>query len=93
MTDDSKQWIADLIAPAGVIIDGTNPWDIKVNNPKLYDRVRSQGVLGLGESYMDEWWDCANLDQFFYRLLRAKVDERVGLSLPLVWGGYQREPV
>ncbi len=38
----------------------------------------AQGSLGLGESYMDGWWDCEQLDQFFFRVLRARLDREVG---------------
>src|SRR5690606_38584542 len=31
----------------------------------------------LGESYMDGWWDTGDLDGLLYRLLLARLDERV----------------
>lgn len=66
------QWRA-LLAPAGVEIDGANPWDMQVHNSDVYDRIMSQRSLGLGESYMDGWWDCAALDEFFYRILKVDI--------------------
>lgn len=39
-------------------------------------RVLSEGSMGLGESYMDGWWDCAKLDDFFYRILRAGLHDK-----------------
>lgn len=30
--------------------------------------------LGLGEAYMDGWWDCPQLDEFFYRVLNCQVE-------------------
>jgi len=33
------------------------------------------GSLGLGESYMDGWWDSDALDEFFEHLLRSNIDE------------------
>jgi len=58
-----------ILAKAGVEINGDKPWDIRVHNENLYKRVLSQGSLGLGESYMDGWWDCERLDQFFHKIL------------------------
>jgi cyclopropane-fatty-acyl-phospholipid synthase len=29
----------------------------------------AQGVLGLGEAYMDGWWDVKQLDQFICKVL------------------------
>jgi cyclopropane-fatty-acyl-phospholipid synthase len=85
----SEQWVSELLEYVGVTINGTDPWDIKVINPQLYDRVRAQGSLGLGEAYMDGWWECKELDQFFYRILTGKLEERVGLSLPLIIGFFK----
>src|SRR5690606_31617773 len=42
-----------------------------------YARVLGQGSLGLGESYMDEWWDAESLDGFLFHLLAARLDQRV----------------
>ncbi|MDD5569149.1 MAG: cyclopropane fatty acyl phospholipid synthase [Candidatus Pacebacteria bacterium] len=81
--DDLKDWIARLIAPAGIKLDGANPWDIKILDGDLYARVRNQGSLGLGEAYMDNWWECDALDQFFCRLLRSRVEERINITLPM----------
>lgn len=66
-----------LLGLADIKIDGPNPWDLKVNNEKFYKRVVGQGSLGLGESYMDGWWESPSLDQLFDRLLTAKLDEKV----------------
>ena len=86
MPSDSKRWISELIKPAGIVLNGNNPWDIKVINPKLYDRVKAQGSLGLGEAYMDGWFECEAMDQFFRRLLFSRIEERIGLNLPLIVG-------
>ncbi len=86
MPSDSKQWISELIEPAGIVLDGNHPWDIKVINPRLYDRVKTQGSLGLGEAYTDGWWECEAMDQLFFRLLSSRIEERIGLNLPLIMG-------
>ena len=71
MTSESKDkiQIQKLLSLAGITIKGDKPWDIQVHNDRLYRRVLTEGSLGLGESYMDGWWDCARLDEFFYRVL------------------------
>jgi cyclopropane-fatty-acyl-phospholipid synthase len=70
--------IKSLLAAAGVRIDGSDPADIHVHNQRLYSRVLAHGSLGLGESYMDGWWDAASLDGFLFKLLNAHLDERAG---------------
>ena len=72
-----KQQIQTLLVDADVKIDGSRPWDIKVYNEKLYRRVLSQGSLGLGEAYMDGWWDCDELDEFFCKIYSAGLDEKI----------------
>jgi cyclopropane-fatty-acyl-phospholipid synthase len=65
------------LAEADVAIGGTRPQDIQVHDPHFYARVLAQGSLGLGESYMDGWWDASQLDAFLLQLIRAHLDERV----------------
>jgi cyclopropane-fatty-acyl-phospholipid synthase len=68
---------AGLLMLAGVELNGPHDWDIQVHNEALFARVLAKGSLGLGESYMDGWWDCRQLDEFFCRILRAELDSRV----------------
>jgi len=60
-----------------VEINGPNPWDIRVHDERLYARVLREKNLGLGEAYMDGWWDCERIDEFICRVLRAGLDEAV----------------
>jgi cyclopropane-fatty-acyl-phospholipid synthase len=66
-----------LLSIADVEINGTRPWDLQVHNNKFYHRVLASGSLGLGESYMDGWWDCDALDEFFNKVLRANLGPKV----------------
>lgn len=49
--DIIQEWLAD----AGVVIGGSDPWDITVHDERVYARVLREKSLGLGESYMDGW--------------------------------------
>ena len=66
-----------LLSFADVEINGSRAWDIQVHNENLYARLLAGASLALGESYMDGWWDCERLDEFFCRVLRAQLDTRV----------------
>lgn len=66
-----------LLDPADVRLNGERPWDPQIKDTRMLRRVLAQGSLGLGESYMDGDWECAALDEFFARILRARVDEQV----------------
>jgi cyclopropane-fatty-acyl-phospholipid synthase len=67
----------ELLGQADIHINGQRPWDMQVHNPNLFQRLLAKGSLGLGESYMDGWWDCEQLDEFFVRILRAKLHHKV----------------
>ncbi len=85
MSGKSKKIVESLLDQAGIKINGPNPFDIQVHDERLYDRVLSETALGLGESYMDGWWDCEALDEFFTRLLRARLDEKVKGNVKILW--------
>ncbi|MGE8542185.1 MAG: hypothetical protein ACN6NX_12840 [Acinetobacter sp.] len=59
--------VKNLLDQADIVINGDRPHDIKVHHPQLYSRIMQEGSLGLGESYMDGWWDCERLDIFFIK--------------------------
>lgn len=64
-----------LVERIDIHINGNRPWDIAVHNEHFYRRAALHGSLGLGESYMDGWWDVDKLDEFFTRILSAKFDK------------------
>ncbi|MFE8118913.1 cyclopropane fatty acyl phospholipid synthase [Brenneria goodwinii] len=71
------QIVREMLDMADIKINGSRPFDIKVKNPDFFKRVLREGSLGLGESYMDGWWECEKLDMFFHRILRAGLDKKV----------------
>jgi len=84
--------LAELLEPTGVRFNGDQPWDIRVHDPALYDRVLRDGSLGLGESYMAGGWDSDQLDETFNRLLAYDLDERIHgvarLRFAMLWLGH-----
>ena len=66
-----------LLGVAGIEANGPSPWDIRVHNDDLYARVMTMGSLGLGEAYMDGWWDCDDLAGFFFRITRSGLSRKV----------------
>lgn len=82
----AQKWFFDLMKAAGITPNGLEIFDPQILNPSFYSRVRRDGTLGLGESYMDNWWTCARPDEFIRRLLEKKVQERAGVSLPMILG-------
>jgi len=79
----AERKVKELFARADIKINGTRPWDIQVHNPALYSRVLAASSLGLGEAYMDGWWDCKALDQFFFHITRVNLGAHVTPSVKL----------
>lgn len=75
--DDWFRITSELLNRAGIHINGPAPSDIQVKNPHFFKRVLQQGSLGLGESYMDGWWECERLDMFFSKVLRAGLENQL----------------
>ncbi|CAD2217058.1 Mycolic acid cyclopropane synthetase/Methyltransferase domain/Nodulation protein S (NodS)/Methyltransferase small domain containing protein, putative [Angomonas deanei] len=66
-----------ILGLADININGTRPWDMKINNPLIYRRVIQKGTLGLGEGFMEGWWDSNDffaLDQFFSQALTGGIE-------------------
>ncbi len=72
-----RKKIEYLLVGCDVTLNGNAPWDIQVLNDDLYARVLLNGSIGLGEAYMDGWWEAQDLDGLIYRLLAAQLDKRV----------------
>ncbi len=79
-----KEIVRKIFGPSDVQINGTRAWDIQIHNPDFYERVLSGGSLALGESYMDGWWDCEALDQFFERILESRLDKKIRANAKLL---------
>lgn len=62
-----------LLWGKGIKINGNNPWDPQIYNSNFYGRILKYGSLGLGESYMEKWWNCQHLDQLITRILKNGV--------------------
>jgi cyclopropane-fatty-acyl-phospholipid synthase len=76
----AKNSIKALLAKAGIEINGKKDWDIQVHNESLFQRVIAEGSIGLGESYMDGWWNVKRLDEFFHRIFKHKLNEQAEVT-------------
>jgi cyclopropane-fatty-acyl-phospholipid synthase len=76
--------VRQLLGHADIELNGSRPWDLRIHDVRTLQRVLLSGNLGLGESYMDGWWDCDALDQFFDRVMRSGLDTQVGKS-GIIW--------
>ncbi len=79
-----KKTVKDILALAGVEIDGSNPWDITIHNDEFYRKVLTEGDLGIGEAYMDNWWDAGKVDQLIFKIVSARLEEKVRLKYSII---------
>ncbi|MFO7716168.1 cyclopropane fatty acyl phospholipid synthase [Desulfosarcina sp.] len=66
-----------LLKEVGIEIDGPAPWDLQVHDQRWYSHVVRNKNLGLGESYMDGWWDCAQIDETVCRLQLGGLEDKI----------------
>jgi cyclopropane-fatty-acyl-phospholipid synthase len=66
-----SQSIQRILERAGIEINGSCPWDLQVHDERLWRRVLLGGNVGLGDAYMDGWWDCQAIDELVHRVLEV----------------------
>jgi cyclopropane-fatty-acyl-phospholipid synthase len=81
---NAKDVVQDVFQKADIKIDGTRPWDIQIHDERFYSRLLSYGSLGLGESYMEKWWDAERIDLLVEKLLRSHGNQKVTLPVILL---------
>lgn len=74
---DPRSVVHALLEKAQVRVNGSQAGDIQVHDDRFYARILAEGSLGLGESYMEGWWDADHLDEFFFKVDSAELDKAV----------------
>ena len=76
---DSKSTVQKLLSYADIALDGSRAFDPQVHDTSVYRDALWWGSLGLGDAYVAGKWDCDRLDEFFSRVLSAKLEHKVGM--------------
>lgn len=76
--------VESLLSGTEVALNGSHPWDIQVRDDNFFERVLSQGSLGVGEAYIEGQWDCERLDEMLLRVFRSQAEQRLP-SIKLAW--------
>jgi len=71
-----EEFLGNLLAKAGITINGNRAWDVLVRDPRAYARVMRDGTIGFGESFMAGWLDCERVDQMVDRAYRAELTKK-----------------
>jgi len=77
MKNKYQKLTTEVLKLACIEINGTNPWDIQVQDNRFYKRLITEAQLGLGESFMNKWWNVEKLDQLIFRILRTDLQKKV----------------
>jgi cyclopropane-fatty-acyl-phospholipid synthase len=79
-----KAFFGSLLEQADIRINGTRPWDVQVHDNRLYTRALRYGSLGIGEAYMDGWWDVEDLDGAIYRAASTNFQDTFKLDFGVI---------
>ncbi len=70
-SDRYRRQVEKMLGAGDIRLNGDRPWDVQVLNEDIFARVVAEGMLGVGEGYMDGWWTCEQLDEMICRAFRA----------------------
>lgn len=76
-TSEGESIVRELFGFAGIEIGGTAPHDIRVRDPRFYDRVLRDASTGFGEAYMEDWWETDALDVTIDKIMRANLKQKI----------------
>ncbi len=74
---DAEAVVRELFELADIQIGGARPGDVVVHDRRFYERLLRDASIGLGESYMDGWWDADALDVTIEKIMRADLKQKV----------------
>ncbi len=66
----------EVFSAAGILLDGSEPAALRVHNREFYQRFLRDGTLGLGESFMDGWWDCDDIPAMMAKFSKAGLSQK-----------------
>lgn len=82
----TRAQLLEALAEADIRINGDRPWDIRVLDERLFRRVALRGAEGLGDAYVDGWWECERLAMFFERVYSHDIPQLLRWTWPNVRG-------
>ncbi|WP_028387732.1 cyclopropane fatty acyl phospholipid synthase [Legionella fairfieldensis] len=73
----AQNYVQRALSKAEVTLNGSKDHDIQLIDNRAIKRILLDGSLGLGETYMEGWWDCKRLDKLSYQLCTAALEKDV----------------
>ncbi|WP_019530579.1 cyclopropane fatty acyl phospholipid synthase [Dasania marina] len=92
--DSCKIRVEETFLQAGITANASERYAPQIHNQHFYQRLIRDGDRGLGESYMQGWWDCEALDEFIAKLIshrrrNGKGSFRLKDISPYLWAWLQ----
>lgn len=72
-----KTTFKGALESADIRINGDRSWDVQVLDERLYKEVALRGLMGLGDAYVNGWWECKDLDVFFFKAFSANLQKKL----------------
>ena len=76
-----EELVQDKFKLAGIDFKKENSCGLQIHDRRFYEKVLKNGSLGLGESYMDGWWDAEHIDDLMYHVTKSDLQSNAKLSL------------
>ncbi|MDX1387221.1 MAG: cyclopropane fatty acyl phospholipid synthase [bacterium] len=83
--DKYGELVQEMFSVAGVSINGNRSFDIQVKDPRFFRSIIRDGTLGLGESYMDQWWECEDIAEMFSKVVKADLMARFDRNIRFIF--------
>jgi cyclopropane-fatty-acyl-phospholipid synthase len=66
-----KATLTRLLRKAGIEPNGGSPWDPQIKDERFYRAVLLGGSVGLGDAYLNGWWECSDIAGFVLRIIKS----------------------
>lgn len=77
--------IKEMLLLSGIHINGNRDTDITINNDAFLKQSIFNGSIGIGEAYMNNWWNCIRLDKFFTLIFQTNLEDKLKNNWKLLY--------
>jgi len=71
-----RRYVNKVLSDADIQLNGNRSWDLQIRDERFFPKVLWQGSMGMGESFMDGWVDCEQMDESIHKILKSPISER-----------------
>ena len=68
--------VTSILARADVQVGGNRPGDIQIKDRQFFRKLLWDGSLGLGEAYVDGYFECEQIDVLCYKLVKYEAHQK-----------------